>query len=360
MSVCPHIVLVLDSGHFMHLSSLLPLGSLFFKHWHTDDTEIGVVVAKAMFEIRDDGTLKSIKPAPDLEMTDAMSDEGGNAYLLHEQEIAPAKVATDLTINAVAHAPAGQVAQDWEVSVSIPDKLHYACRVRGPALWSRGLMGWSLSEPEPVAQVPLTYALAYGGAAQGDPEDKTPEIYELNPAGQGFATPESLEGKQSFAAPQIGNIAEFMTGDPMLPMTVHGFGPVAKAWLPRRAYAGTFDADWESTRHPRMPLDYDLRFWNAAPHALQIEPMLDGTETIHLDGMTEGGGRRSLTLPGVKIMLAAEGDNVTKNHTMKLDTVAIDIADPDPAQHRVTLLWRALVTGPDRFTSAQLQSVKIG
>ncbi|MEY1557004.1 DUF2169 domain-containing protein [Yoonia sp. R2331] len=344
----------------MHLSTLLPLGTIFFKHWHTDDSEVGVAVAKAQFEIREDGTLKSVKPGPELEMSDVFAAEVATSRLLMEQEIAPAKVATDLTMNAVAHAPGGKPAQDWEVSVNIPDRLHYACRVRGPTLWSRGVMGWSLSDPEPVSQVPLTYDLAYGGPAQGDPDAKTPDIYDLNPAGQGYATKESLEGKQSFAAAQIGNIAEFMIKDPLALLTVHGFGPVAKAWLPRRVHAGTFDEDWESTRHPRMPEDYDLRFWNAAPHALQIEPMLEGTETIHLDGMTEGGGRRSLTLPGVKLMLAAEGENVSKNHTMKLDTLHIDVADPDPAQHRVTLVWRTLVTGPERFTSGQLQSVKIG
>ena len=59
----------------MLLSSRLPLGSLFFKHWHTDDTEIGVVVAKAVFEVRDDGTLKTIKPAPDLVLADVFGGD---------------------------------------------------------------------------------------------------------------------------------------------------------------------------------------------------------------------------------------------------------------------------------------------
>ncbi len=344
----------------MHLSSLLPLGSLFFKHWHTDDTEIGIVVAKALFEIREDGTLKTVKPAPELIMGDVFEGDVANTPLVTEQEIAPGKVATDLTINAIAHAPKGKLAPEWAVSVSIPEKLHYECRVRGPALWTRGLTGWSLSPPEAIAQVPLTYALAYGGAEQGDPDLKNPEVYQLNPAGIGRATARSLEGKANFAAPQIGSVGEFMNTDPTAEMMVHGFGPIAKAWLPRRAYAGTFDSEWEQTRHPKMPEDYDLRFWNAAPHPLQIDPMLDGTETIHLDGMTEGGGRKSLTLPGVKLMLAATGDDVSKNHTMKLDTVHIDIADADASTHRVTCLWRTVVTGPHRFTKGQLQSVKIG
>jgi len=34
----------------MHLTSRLPLSHMFFKHWHVDDTEVGVVVSKAVFQ----------------------------------------------------------------------------------------------------------------------------------------------------------------------------------------------------------------------------------------------------------------------------------------------------------------------
>lgn len=345
----------------MLLSSRLPLGSLFFKHWHTDDTEIGVVVAKAVFEVRDDGTLKTIKPAPDLVLADVFGGDGDVARspLACEQEIAPAKVATDLTVNAVAHAPAGKPAQEWPVSVSVPDKLHYECRVRGPCMWSKSLSGWVRDQPEAVKEVPLSYALAYGGPDRGTDDAENPDVYQLNPAGIGRATRDSLKGEDPFPAHQIGLMGDFMDGDPLTEATVCGFGPIAKAWLPRRAYAGTFDTEWEQTRHPRMPEDYDLRFWNAAPHALQIDPMMAGNETIHLDGMMPGGARKSITLPGVKLKLAAKGEDVFKNHTMKLDTVHIDIADADPANHRVTVLWRAMVTGPARFTEGALVSAQI-
>jgi len=33
----------------MNLTTTLPLSHMGFAHWHTDDTEVGIVVAKAGF-----------------------------------------------------------------------------------------------------------------------------------------------------------------------------------------------------------------------------------------------------------------------------------------------------------------------
>lgn len=344
----------------MKLTSLLPLGSIFFKHWHTDDSEIGVGVAKAGFHIQPNGTMKTIRPAPELAVEDIFEGDPAMTALVSEQDIAPSKTATDIVIRANAHSPGGKALPDWPVAVSIPDKLNYGFQVRGPAMWENGLLGWKMSDPEPVTMVPLTYALAYGGPAMGDPEAGVEDVYQFNPAGRGFTTDETLKGKTAFPAPQIGELGEFISGVAGKEMMVHGVGPIAKPWLPRRAFAGTFDQEWQDTRHPRMPHDYDLGFWNIAHPRLQIKDFLQGDETITLHGMTPGGGDRSIALPGIKMMLNATGDNIAKNHTMKLDTVLIDILDDDPANHTLHLIWRARVTGPDRFSDGQLQSVKLG
>ena len=344
----------------MKLTSLLPLGSIFFKHWHTDDTEIGVAVAKAAFGLAPDGGLITVRPAPELDYEDTFEGDPATTPLTGEQDLAPSKTGTDILIHADAHSPTGKPLADWSVGVSIPDRLNYNFQVRGPSQWESGLLGWRMSDPEPVTTVPLSYSYAFGGPAMGDPEVKDPDVYMMNPAGKGFSTPETLGGKSPFPAPQIGELGEFMANDVSKEMMVHGVGPIAKPWLPRRSLAGTFDEDWEKTRHPRMPQDYDLGFWNAAHPRLQVRPFLNGDEVITLHGMTPGGADRSIALPGIKVMLAATGSDVSKNHTMKLDTVNIDISDPDPSNHTLKLLWRAIVTGPDRFDAGSLQSTKLG
>ena len=344
----------------MKLTSLLPLGSMFFRHWHTDDSEIGIGVAKAAFTIDPDGGLRTVRPAPELQLEDIYEGDPALTPMLSEQDTAPGKTGTDIVIHADAHSPGGRDLADWQVGVSIPERLTYQFMVRGPSRWEHGLLGWKLSEPALVNRVPLTYALAYGGPAGGWAEvPKDNPVYQRNPAGKGYATEDSLKGKQPFAAPQIGDIGDFMGAQAGQEMMVHGVGPIGKAWLPRRAHAGTFDQDWIDTRHPRMPRDYELDFWNNAHPRLQLRPYLTGNEVITLHGMVPGGGDRAIKLPGIKMMLAATGDNVSKNHTMKLDTVVIDVRDPNPEAHSLNLVWRALVTGPARFDAGTLQSVKL-
>ena len=85
-------------------------------------------------------------------------------------------------------------------------------------------------------------------------------------------------------------------------MTVCGTMPIAKGWLPRRAQAGTFDAAWEHNRHPRMPLDYDLGFWNSAPLRLQVAPYLQVDEAVAISGVSHRMETVNLRLPGARLV----------------------------------------------------------
>lgn len=337
--------------NIMKLSSRLPISLMFFKHWHLDDTEIGVVIAKARFVRRDGGIDLRAAEAPGLEMRDVFDGDPAHAPLLAEQDLAPGKTGTDLTIRAVARAPDGRALSDWPVAVDVPGRLHYGFQVRGPGVWQRGRQGWLRTPPEPVTEVPLTYALAYGGSAPGPGGGV--QVHEGNPAGIGLVTREALDAGQDIPVPQIGALAEFMVTDPLAQMTVHGFGPLAKAWLPRRGHAGTFDADWQATRHPRMPRDYALRFWNAAPGPMQLNPALRGDEEITVTGIAQGPVR--LRLPGVWCAIEARGETAARLE-MTLDTVALDLQGEDPASHSATLTWRSQVPAPHRFFEAEVIS----
>jgi len=50
----------------MKLSSDLPISYMPFAHWHTDDTEVGVVVAKATFELTSDGQTRPQADPPEI------------------------------------------------------------------------------------------------------------------------------------------------------------------------------------------------------------------------------------------------------------------------------------------------------
>ncbi|WP_207209159.1 DUF2169 domain-containing protein [Loktanella sp. IMCC34160] len=324
---------------------------MFFKHWGPDDAEVGVVVVKAEFRRYPDGRLRA-ELAPEIAFEETFVGDPAWSPLLADQDIAPGKLATDLTIRATARAPDGGPATDWPVTVSIPDRLHYGFQVRGPSVWThRRITGWRREAPELVSEVPITYALAFGGRAPG-PEGQD-AVHEFNPAGIGLVTRERLAARADISVPQIGALGEFMVDDPLAEMGVHGFGPIAKAWLPRRSDAGTFDEDWQRSRHPRMPRDYSLRFWNAAPGPLRIAPYLRGDEEISVTGIAHGPDPVRLRLPDVACALDLTGPE-TARVAMCLDTVALDLNDENPQAHTATLTWRATIAAPHRFTAAEV------
>lgn len=215
------------------------------------------------------------------------------------------------------------------------------------------MLRWQLSQPDAVTRVPLTYALAYGGHCE---EGDTTVFHEQNLAGTGFMTELAAKDVDGWPAPQIGLLAEFMAAKPFEPMAVHGTMPIAKAWLPRRSAAGTFDTTWERDRHPRMPLGYDLAFWNAAPMRLRIAPYLKGNEVIAISGVSRKRETVSLRLPGARRVLQSRVQPSEPPLAMALDTVDLDIEKIDEGIARVTLLWRALV--PDRAIYAEAEIIR--
>lgn len=335
----------------MKISSDLPISYMAFAHWHTDDTEVGVVVAKATFALTADGQTRPHAPPPELNMEDMFEGDPAMTGLITEQDIAPFKPKTDLIIRGEARSFEAEPLADWPVMIAIPDILHYGFHVRGPCNWYKPMSRWQLSQPNAVTSVPLSYGLAYGGHCD---EKAGPLFHEQNPAGLGFMTDETLRDVKTFPAPQIGLLAEFMDSTPTGQMMVQGTMPIAKTWLPRRSHAGTFDKAWEQKRHPRMPLDYDLAFWNAAHPRLQIKPHLQGDEKIKLTGISHVHQTLSLRLPGARLALHSTTTPGADVLPMPLDTVDLDVSAVDDGQIKMTLLWRVLVPRRDDYFNAEI------
>lgn len=338
----------------MHLTTSLPFPHLTFKHWALDDREVSAVIVKGTFGINPDGGLGVTRDQPPIVEVDAFWGEENASSLRAEQELAPAKPCTDVTLNAIARAPRGEALSDWPVSVVVEGRSYYGFHVRGPSEWRKEHGRWQLSAPEPVIEVPIRYELAYGGAAPGD---DGPQFHELNPVGRGFVTEKLLTQDDPIPAPQIGDLAEFMAADITSPMMVHGLCPIAKAWLPRRLEAGTFDDAWKATRHPRMPKDYSFAFWNAAPKQLQLNPRLTGGERLILKGFRHDPAPIEFNLPraGVAAYRNSPQGPAARLH---LTDVQIDISDADAAQHRVTLIWRGLFADPDSIPALHIAATQ--
>ena len=163
-------------------------------------------------------------------------------------------------------------------------------------------------------------------------EDQEPEIralYEANPIGVGWVDKAWMKKAQvaDVDAPQIEQFDkpfETEAANVMLYQPV-GVGPVGKWWTPRRQKAGTYDQAWKENRWPRLPLDFDFGYWNAAPEDQQIEYPHGGEEVI-IAGMTQDGRAIRCQLPKqhpfVRVRLHA-GPILPR--AMNLDTLVFDL-----------------------------------
>lgn len=339
----------------MRLINSTVFPAMTFDHWDQDGHEQSVVILKATIHRENDGWTWRQEQPPIL-LEDRFEGDPATSALLEEQEIAPRKPATDLTLRAIAHAPGGKPMEDWPVEITIPERLTYGFHVRGPSQWRRHrLRGWRLDRPATVLTVPVEYALAYGGNVRDD--QGTLAIHDYNPAGCGYVTDELLRVGDPIPASQIGLLPELLRQDIDVPLAVHGFGPLARTWLPRRGRAGTYDEAWLAARHPRLPDDFDLRYWNMAPGPLQLNPHLRGDEEIRLCNLHPSKPDYRLRLPGVAPRGLITPDNAVIEFT--LDTVTLDIVSPLESEHSATLIWRAEFPASDSHEAFQIDMVRL-
>ncbi len=349
----------------MHIQSNLPFPALTFKHWR-DDREIGVVLMKATFEVTHAAPARYLADQPEILMQDLFRGEPNQSSLLQESELVPFKPTTDITLNATARTLEEKPLTDWRVRISIPDRLSYEFTVTGNRLWEykKGWRGgkWALSAPEPTIELPICYEYAYGGHVINPDNEEENITHPYNPVGRGLLPAFLQQSGQAVPAPQIVSCADFMSmaDNPEQELNVFGLSPLTKSWLPRRRLAGTLDERWRQQIHPKMPDDYDLRYWNGAPASLQVDGYLKGNEIIHLEGV-------SSTLPVYRIRLPDAGiacrllrsDNNTETTNMLLDTVHIDISDQDTNKHWISLVWRTNFNEPDTVQEIIMQGTEL-
>ncbi|WP_313003778.1 DUF2169 domain-containing protein [Pseudomonas sp.] len=282
------------------------------------------------------------------------------AVIVEEGDLVLGKPGTDVLLQGSVRSAEGQWRTSWPVDVRV-GPIRKTLRVYGPRTLSKGLMGWSLGEPEKVENVPLHYRLAFGGCVY-DPEPERgqaqiPNIsYPKNPAGCGWlpnrceldmlAPPvrERVEAQiaqlVTLPAPQIEDPLDPYS-DPSQRLQPVGLTPIARWWQPRSGFQGTLDARWMAERYPLLPEDFDPRFYQSAPADQVATPFLRGDEAVHLKGCLREGEYR-MQLPGIAPLLVCETeDGQFHAYVPVLDTVRLDLD-----QRQAFLLWR-LPVSPD-------------
>ena len=226
--------------------------------------------------------------------------------------------------NPIARPRAGS-ARRWPVSIRAGD-ISTEFVVTGPRHYQRGrLRSWRLTEPEPASEVPVRFESTYGGG----PPDNPAQQFEPNPVGSGHHL-DVLEC-DNVRGPQI----ELTSGE--VPESPIAITPVSRAWLPRRAYAGTFSDEWLQERWPFYPHDFSFDFYQQAPADLQLSSgYFSGNELVRIEGL----GRRQVLefeLPEVRRieLVVVAHDGAAYCSQFEIDTLVID-----PERERVSVIWR--------------------
>lgn len=311
--------------------------SQYYQAMDAADQVFHVMASRLTYDMRradGDGLLLLADEQRPLVEADRYAGPVNRASLIEESDYAPYKPRCDILFaHAVAHAPEGKAAARWAVGVRVGDwQKRFA--VTGPRRMRRTRLGWKLGPPEAVTQVPICYERAWGGTCQWPREVDEDDAQllarvEANPIGCGFADPAWLQKSKAanIDAPQIevfGRPFDDAAANAQR-YPVVGLGAIGRWWSPRAELAGTYDEVWKRERWPRLPRDFDFRYWNGAPEDQQIGYPAGGEQVV-LIGLHEGGEVRfRLPRPHINAALRLHAGPVL-TLPMRLDTLIFDLA----------------------------------
>jgi hypothetical protein len=237
------------------------------------------------------------------------------------------KPGTDVLLVGHAWGRDGAQITETEVTVSVAERRK-TVRVLGDRTWrSDG----TPSAPAPFQSMPLVWERAFGGV------HKTEErvfAEERNPIGCGFRGKRAVSELEGHPVPNL--------EDPSAPLQSLGqtpapacFAPISPSWLPRRAFAGTYDAKWQKSRAPYLPQDFDPRFLQCAAPELAFDRYLEGNEPVEVHGASSTGAI-GFTLPTVRPIIEVKIAGAAQEPWANLETLLIE-----PDENRASLTWRA-------------------
>lgn len=355
----------------LQMKNFTPFANIRYVNSDSEGRDFGIVIVKMTFDINGDGSCTLSGEQEPLLFSDEHHSNLDESSLRYSSDLVPFKPATDILIDAVAKAPGGEALPAWLCHAELEDqfgtKVEKTIRVTGPRSWipkwKRALndderknwqdhrhlfVGWELSEPEPIAELPIRYEYAFGGLMpKGRDENGNAviEAFEHNPAGRGWIDKDWTDHTKPVPAPQIES-ADDPIADPYKSYEPQGFGPIPPAWLPRRPLGGTYDQAWVDKVWPKWPADYQFSYHNSATAALKSpeKRFLAGAMNFTLINASSKAKTRDalrFDVPPVLIGLSDALDTVETTR-LNLDTVHFDLSATDPQHKRIYVSGRTV------------------
>ena len=343
-----------------------------------DGQPVGLVIAKRTFVVGEDRVLRPADDPDPVLFADQLfdGDDPTKSPVRFEADTALLKRRTDVVIHGTAHAPGGQPAPSFDVTIAVGNWRRHL-RVFGPrrAVWRKPAKETAravvhtpplFTDPTPVARVPLSFSSAYGGVAKYQ-VSSTGEILDIacptNPLGKGFCVQNSPEGLDGLDLPQLEDPTALLTPETVVrelaaPEAVPvpaAFGFQGRGWYPRVRSLGVMPFEVAraraQVREQAKALDpvkdaaaiaalsefdppvMDPEYYQAAAAGMAV-PMLLGDESVSLRGVTPS-GVLAFNLPGRAPLVVVQARSGPRTVPMGLDTFVF-LAD----ELRLVLTWR--------------------
>ncbi|MEO3999634.1 DUF2169 domain-containing protein [Mesorhizobium sp. CAU 1732] len=315
-----------------------PFSAIAFEQWHRDGTTMAAVAVRGVYELSDSGSL-SLSDHQELVFADEYAGSSQDTALVRTSDLVPFKPSADITVVGSTYPPGHEKSARWECGIKVGE-LKHILRCSGPREWeATGRKGaspsWKLTDARPVESMPLDYLNASGGSIIGDPDRG---VSHFNPLGPGILHPRYTPMDRRFRAPAIDS-ENYPVNDPFAEVEPQGMAPVPPSWRFRLQHAGTYDDAWLEKRHPKLPENFDYRFYQTAHPALIYPGYLRGDEQVTFAGLTPGGEVHRFNLPNAlpcAKFLWSDGKEVSMR--LNLDGLHLDLRKGPP--WRVDLTWR--------------------
>lgn len=287
-----------------------------------------IACIKATFTISNHGKVAIAADQAPLVYADEYWGEPGVSSLKYAGEMHLPKPATDIVLIGHAQIKDRRPVRQLEVMLTA-GHLKKVVRVTGDR-W------WVSSRPTPPMSfetMPLIYERAFGGCH----EINGKVLYEpRNPVGRGFAGNRRNKALDKLPLPNLEDPRQLLT-DPAQQPPPAGFGYISPSWLPRKQYAGTYDATWQKKRAPYLPRDFDARFFNAAHPELICSGYLQGGEPIQIMNVSPH-GPLVFKLPTCRMQVSVTVAGSVETPALNLETIIIE-----PDAQRFSMIWRGIM-----------------
>jgi hypothetical protein len=241
----------------------------------------------------------------------------GHGALKFPADLVDEKPGTDVGLIGTAH-PANAKPVEKTLAWIQAGTMRKVVTIYGPRRYVPEIRGIGPSAPALFEEpVPLRWDHCWGGS---DQTTRDHEQEPFNPIGRGFAKdPKTLIGQ--LCAP-LEPVTDLKSGP--APHRSHGcFAPIPERFEPRRALAGTHDAEWARTRAPIRPKDFNVAHTAWAVPGLHSEKPLPTDTPFEVAGVLKEGTWR-FKLPRYEIAFESTLLGERRPHPAHLDSVLID------------------------------------